>query len=364
MAMVIKIFTNITEDNSPLHRIYFVFTALILLCSGCQQASRFETTVEMMGTELAITIIGREDAQEQTGLVITEMQRINQLMSLWIKDSPLSQLNRTANEGWTETDAEIIDLLREAITYSVLTNGAFDVTAGPLIRLWGFFARENQRRPDRAEIEANKLRIGYKNIEIDANGKRIRFNQSGMEIDFGGIAKGYAIDQSLAILKKNNVENALVNLGGNIGFVGTPRQRDFWTVAVRDPRKSSGLLGYLKLGRNFETWGVASSGQYERYFEYEGKRYGHIIDPRTGWPVEGVLGTTVIADSALKADILSTSTYIIGPEAAQDLLINESALGLLILSGDNDKMIIRISSELAERFELLPSIENTSIETF
>lgn len=344
-----------------------VISVYLFSSTSCNQPQRYEAEFEVMGTYLAVTIDGetQSDAAAASRAVNDEMQRINSLMSTWQADTPLSILNRMASEGWTEADGEIISVLQEAMQYSRLTDGGFDVTAGPLIRLWGFLKRSEQRPPTDEEIQDAMAKIGWQNVEIDNERSMIRFTVPGMEVDFGAIAKGYAVDRALGILRESDIETALVSLGGNVGVIGLPAGRESWGVAVRDPRHADALLGTLSLDTNFDGWGVASSGQYERFFEYEGRRYGHIIDPRTGYPVEGVLGTTVVAASAMQADALSTCLFVVGEERGISLLTDEpGAFGMIMLSDGEGSMRIRISKELVEYFTLFEGVEGVKVEEF
>jgi thiamine biosynthesis lipoprotein len=328
---------------------------------ACTPQSRYEYSYEVMGTGLSVIIEGESmsEAKETADAVMAEMWRINSLMSVWIEDSELSRLNREATIEWTETDPEIIALLKVAQAYSARSNGAFDVTAGPLVRLWGFFALEKQQPPSHGAIVDKLAVTGWEKLEIDEDWPEVHFSVPGIEIDLGGIAKGYAVDRSLQIITQQGFTSALVNLGGNVSFTGLPGGRTHWNIAVRDPRVKDEILGYLRLGENYAGWGVASSGQYERYFEYEGKRYGHIIDPRTGYPAEDVVGTTILASSAMRADILSTATFVLGVDEGLNLLAREkNAYGMIIKPTDDGGLVIHMSKELAGHFELDANKQN------
>jgi thiamine biosynthesis lipoprotein len=305
-----------------------------------------------------------EEGQAAAEAAIAEVERLNALMSTWIDDSPLSQLNREAGEGWVETDAEIYRLLELSGQYSERTGGAFDVTAGPLGRLWGFFGKQGESPPSQEEIDDTLRIVGYRRLRLDPERKAVRFRRTGMEIDFGGIAKGYAVDRAVFELKKLGVGSALVNLGGNISAIGLPEGRSSWSIAVRDPRSKIALIGTLQIDGREESWGIASSGQYERYYEFEGVRYGHIMDPRTGWPVQGMLGVTIFANRAMRADILSTCVYVLGPVGGRRLIVEEQVDGLIILPGDDGGVKIHISKGLADSFQLLDTVTDADIEVF
>lgn len=320
-----------------------------------------------MGTDLTVTITGLPDEKvdEAAADAIAEVERIEALMSTWRRESPLSLLNRDAGENWVVTDYEILKVLEVALHYARLTGGAFDVTAGPLVRLWGFFGSEERRPPTDEKIAEALKKTGFSNVEVDPDHVAVRFKVMGMEIDFGGIAKGYAVDRAVAELKKQGADNSLVDLGGNIRGIGSPAGREAWNIAVRDPRDRTGILGILQLNSAEGNWGVASSGQYERYFEYEGRRYGHIIDPRTGRPVEGMLGATIVAPDAMTADALSTSVFVLGRKEGERLIESQEGVeGILIIPRDSGGVTIRISHAIADKFQLLDSVKDAEIEVF
>lgn len=320
-----------------------------------------------MGTELVVTVESDDPAisEETAELVHAEMDRLNDLLSVWNPDSPLSHVNQEARSGWAKMDQESYSLLRESMFYAELTSGKYDVTAGPLVRLWGFFAREERKPPQQDKIDAAKENIGHEKVAFDDSSKSIKFDAPNMEIDLGGIAKGYAVDKAMALLKDKNIKAVLINLGGNISFSGLPAGKKEWSIAVRDPRSKDQFLGVLSLGKEFQGWGIASSGQYERYFEFEGKRYGHIIDPTTGYPVENILGTTIIASNATRADALSTSAFLLGAGAGKKMIKNQKGVyGLVLLPNGDGGLKIMISREIAANFSLIDQNENVIIEEF
>ena len=341
-------------------------TLLLISCGGEEKEPappKHERSRDVMGTILTVTVYGLPDAEAEEAIeaVFAEMDRLNSLMSNWDPESGLSRLNRAAAEDWAAADPEILGLILEAKHYSALSGGAFDVTAGPLVRLWGFFRKNERRPPDRPAIDEALAQIGYEGIEVDREQGNVRFAKPGMEIDFGGIAKGYAADRGAQILLESGVDSGLVNLGGNIIAVGAPPGRERWRVSVRDPRSSDAMLGVLEIGEV----GVASSGQYERFFVHEGRRYGHIIDPRSGNPVEGMLGTTVVAPDGLTADILSTSVFVLGPEAGIELIRSQrGVLAIVAVPEGEDGMLLRISSDLRPHFELDPNAKGVRIKEF
>jgi thiamine biosynthesis lipoprotein len=292
---------------------------MLLPLSACQQNEAvFDYSQSVMGTMLTVT--AGENDELAAKAAIAEVQSVDELMSLFKPQSQLSQLNNNGFAGAIVVDQELFDVIAVALDYAAETGGAFDPTAGELVDLWGFYRKEHFRIPTPEQI-AEKLAItGYQLVEIDRENRSVFYQIAGIEIDLGGIAKGYSVDLALAKLQELGVASALVNLGGNIRVLGLPAGRDAWALGVRDPRDKEKVLGKLMLGQKFANYALASSGQYEQYFEFEGQRYGHIIDPRSGYPAAGVLGTTIIAPDAITADALSTAVFVLGLTAGQELL--------------------------------------------
>ena len=329
--------------------------AVIFSFSACQQVERHNYSYQVMGTEMIVTVeaADTEAGKAAADKVNDEMQRLNSLLSTWDPKSPMSQINKKARAGWAEVDPEIYALLQESVTYAELTAGRYDITAGPLVRLWGFFAREERKPPEAEKIREAQANIGIDKVEFNDAISAIRFLAPEMEIDLGGIAKGYAVDKAIEFLEEADISAGLINLGGNIRFIGLPRGQRSWGIAIRDPRKKAGIVGVLALEQEFAGWGIASSGQYERFFIYEGKRYGHIIDPTIGYPVENVLGTTIVASDATRADALSTSAFLMGEGAAEAMIkAQKKVFGLVLLQRGESGLTIKISKELAGKFTL------------
>jgi thiamine biosynthesis lipoprotein len=336
------------------------FAALWFLPISCMQG-RTERSILAMGTILTITVTGLDNVEADRAIeaAIAEVDRLENLLSTRKPESDLSKLNREAAKGWVIPSAETFRLLQMSLRYSRLTNGAFDVTAGPLVSLWGFHDRRDRRPPSSEELKRTRESVGYDKIEIDEQNKAVRFAVAGMEVDFDGIAKGYTVDKACEVLRNLGVKSGLVDLGGNIYAIGVPPGRDTWRIAVRNPR-SNDSVGTLRITEK----GVASSGQYVRYVEYENHKYGHIVDPRNGLPVEGVLGTTIVAPDGITADILSTATFVLGLEKAREIIRSEDVEGLLITDDGKGGMIIYVSEGLKGNFELNAALKDTQVEYF
>jgi thiamine biosynthesis lipoprotein len=285
-----------------------------MLGTGCRaSAPPREVRYPVMGAFAAVIAAGGEAGRVDDYARIAEaaMREIESELSLYRTNSALSKLNAAAGTGFVEVGPHLRANLVLARRYGDLSGGAFDVTVGPLVRLWGFSGGKVPLALVPADrIGEARARVGYRNIRLE--GGRASLDQPGMVIDLGGIAKGYAVDFCGDLLRARGARDFTVNLAGNMRCFGRPSAERPWRIGVRDPFHSDDTLGLLDLE---DGMAVSTSGNYERFVEIDGHRYAHIIDPRTGCPVEGMAGVTVLAPSAADADALSTALFVLGVEA-------------------------------------------------
>lgn len=247
---------------------------------------------------------------------LDEVDRIDRLMSHYKPDSPLSHLNRSAANGPVALDAELFDFIVECLRYSRDSDGAFDVTVGPLMKAWGFFGGDG-RLPGEREIAELRSRVGYGHVVVDAERKTVRFDVPGVEIDLGGIAKGYAVDRAVRVLKRHGVAAALVSAGGSTIYgLGSPPGRHGWDVALRDPIDSRKDALEVRLRDR----ALSVAGSSEKSFEVGGVRYSHIMDPRAGRPVQGILSVAVVTNDGTQGDALDDALFVEGVERSREHL--------------------------------------------
>ena len=240
-----------------------------------------------------------ENANAGISAAFEEIRRIDALMSLHRADSELVKLNARATETVSE---DLFKVLWKACEISELTEGSFDVTIRPLADLWGFIWKE-YRLPTTNELAATLPKVDYRLVQLDPDTRSVRFLRDGVSVDLGGIAKGYAVDCAIEKLRAMGITNAMVRAGGDLRVMGE------WKVQIEDPQKQ-GKRTTLRL----KDAAISTSGDYENYFVIDGKRYSHILDPRTGLPVEGVAACTVIAATCMESDALATALFVYGPE--------------------------------------------------
>lgn len=308
--------TDYTDKKIRLDRFIFCVLGawcLVLCACGCSAKPYHAQTRLIMGTVVEIT------AQDKKAIdaAFTEIERIDALMSNYRPNSEISQLN--AN-GQAKVSHDTLYVIKMAKYFHKLSGGAFDITVGPLVKLWNI--KENMQKearqikiPSQERINSALSYVSSNFIEIDEKNSIIRLRKKGVSLDLGAIAKGYAVDRAVAILKHYGVKSALVNAGGQIYCLG---RKGFlpWGVGLQDPRKPGGLLGTFKLTNR----AVSTSGDYEQYFIYNNKHYTHIIDPRNGYPADNsICSVSVFADGGLTADALSTVIFVLGEEKGRKL---------------------------------------------
>ena len=282
-------------------------------------------------------------------VVAASFDSVDVQLSSWRDDSEVGQINLAPADTVMPVGLWLSDCLRTAAALHEGSGGAFDITAGPLMHLWGFYQREGHL-PSQPEIDAALGLLG--GFDYDAAHRTIVKRNADVKIDLGGIAKGYAVDLAIKNLIEFGISAALIDLGGNLYGLGIPDGRDAWVVGVRDPRDRDRMLGSFSIVNR----AVASSGSYERFVEIDGRRYGHIMNPATGRPAEGLLGVTVIHHSATFCDGLSTTLFVAGPTEAVRLLQEtyHSVEAILILpaaSGTTQARVIATPG-LRENFTL------------
>ena len=294
---------------------------LALLLSGC--ATRpVEKTVFAMDTVMTLRIWGSEAAASAAA---ERLYQLDAALSVTREDSEIAALNR---QGSAELSPETAALLRQSLDYCALTEGALDLTIEPVAACWGFTTGD-YRLPDAVEIAAALATVDYRALQWD--GDRLTL-PSGGGVTLGAVAKGYAADQLVALLEARGVTAAVLSLGGNVQTLGTRPDGAAWRVAIRDPADSAGQIGVLEIEG---TCAVVTSGGYQRCFESGGEIYHHLLDPATGYPARsGLSSVTIVADSGLYADALSTAVYVMGADAALALWRQQGDFQMVLVTDE------------------------------
>lgn len=303
---------------SPVHFCLWLLAFGLPSLAASQPLIRYEDSRIAMACVYSIVVYGDDEMRLKQGVnaALDEIDRIDRLMSHYKPDSPLSQLNRAASLHPVPTDPELFQFIAESLRYSRASAGAFDITVGPLMKAWGFFRGEG-RMPKDAELQAVHQKIGWQQVRLNAEQQTIQFARAGIELDLGGIAKGYAVDRAVTLLQRHGVTRALISAGGStIYALGVPPGSKAWEIQLQDPLDARKIALTVRL-RNQS---LSVSGSAEKFFEWNGKRYSHIMDPRTGRPVMNVLSVAVIAPTGMMGDALDNAFYVQGVRRARALL--------------------------------------------
>jgi thiamine biosynthesis lipoprotein len=293
-----------------------------------------------MGTIYTVVAYGRDQTflAEVVNEVFAEIDQLDEQMSNYKPQSELSAINRDAAQGQVTVSPQLFTLIQYSLRASQESGGDFDITVGPLMRLWGFF-RGQGRLPGTQEIAPVRKKLGYQHVHLDAARRTIHFDVSGMEIDLGGIAKGYAVDRAAEIMRADGVTAALISSGtSSIYALGSPPGEHGWKITVRDPFREDKAADVLRL----QNFALSTSGNYEKFFKINGKIYCHIMDPKTGWPVQNMLSTVAAVPTGVETEALTKIFFVGGVEKSrQYLATHPNAIGIFYQPGEKPRTFRR-----------------------
>ncbi|HAB26920.1 FAD:protein FMN transferase [Xanthomarina sp.] len=282
---------------------------------GCTAQQPYKRTLKLMGSRFDITVVANDSikANKYIDTAIAEISRIEKLISSWDDNSQTSEINRNAGIKPVKVDKELFDLIERAIAISKLTDGAFDISYASMDKIWKFDGSMT-KMPSKEEIISSVEKVGYQNIVLDKMDSTVFLKLEGMKIGFGAIGKGYAADKAKSLLISKGVPSGIINASGDMNTWGKQPNGNEWKVAITNPMDKNKVFALLPITNG----AVVTSGNYEKYVNFNGKRYTHIIDPRTGYPSTGIISVTVFAPKAELADALATSVFVMGKEAGLD----------------------------------------------
>ncbi len=277
----------------------------------------------VMGTFARVVVIAKDSdsAMKCIESAFTQINKVDDLMSDYKSDSEISNVNRDGFEKAVQFSQSTYEVLQRSIEFSKLTDGAFDITVGPLVELFRK-AKKKQVFPGPDEIAEAKSKVGFEKLKLDDENRTVQFTVEGMRLDLGGIAKGYAVDKAVETMQAHGAIGGMVDLGGDIRCFGAAlKGRDHWVIGLQNPnmvKDSAGREVLLKL--KITNGAIATSGDYQQFILIEGKRRSHIIDRKTGTSIEGLSSVTIIADNATNADALATAVSVMGSEKGLELI--------------------------------------------
>lgn len=296
-----------------------------------------------MNTGITFRVFG-EKADAAIKHAMAELIRLEKALSRFLPGSEVAGINKSAGKGHIKISPETYEILSYSLFISRKTQGLFDITISPLVDLWDY--KHSLHAPKKREVRRVLSLVSYHDLVLNSEEKTAGLGKPGQSIDLGGIAKGYASDCIIDLLRKYNVTSAFVNIGGNVSTLGNKPDGTSWSVGIRHPRREGCLLGAVKVTGK----AVVTSGDYERYFiDREGKRWHHILSPVTGYPAEaGLISVTVAADSAMTADALSTAVFIAGMDKGLGILSDFPGAEAVLV---NNRQQIYITQGLKECYE-------------
>lgn len=327
--------------------------AVVLINSNCSKKENSDVQHVLrgrtMGTFFTIKYIAKnktqlsEEAKQTIEAGIHDvLNEVNRQMSTYIPDSDISRFNRYEKNDWFAVSPGLAKVVEQALTVSRMSGGAFDITVGPLVNLWGFGPEQKPEKiPADEKIEEVMLFTGYQKLDVRLSPPAIKKAQPGIVCDLAGIAKGYGVDKVAEYLESRGILNYLVEIGGEVRAKGKKEGGHRWRLGVASPDGSAGI----RIAFPLKNSAMATSGDYHNYFEEDGVRYSHTIDPATGKPITHKLASvTVIHPSCMTADALATAIDVLGPEKGYDLAVKEK-LAVFLLIKDNDRFIEKMTPE-------------------
>jgi len=310
---------------------------IISMVSCSKEDEKVDKYATKMDTIMHLTAYG-PNANKAIEAAFNRVDEIEKMASSSINTSDVNKINEAAGKEYVNVHPEIIKIIKTSIEYSKISNGAFDITVSPLIKLWGI-GTPDERIPTDSEIKEKVALVGYNNISINDADSSVKLMKEGMAIDLGGVAKGFTADEIIKVLKEYNVNSAIINLGGSsIYTLGEKPDKTLWSIAIQNPRKekNEGNIGIINLNQD----ALSTSGDYQRFFIKEGKRYHHILDPTTGYPAEaGVMSDTILVDSSIAdcnmiADILTKITFVSGVDKGFKIIDSLKGISCMAVTTD------------------------------
>jgi thiamine biosynthesis lipoprotein len=328
-----------------------IITAAHFSCRPQRQVELDSGYRLVMGTFARAVAVAKDadTAEKCIEAALAEIYKVDDLMSDYKSDSEISKLNRDGFKEAVPLSQPTYEVLQRSIQFSKLTDGAFDITVGPLVDLFRT-EKEKQVLPSRDEIAEATLKVGYEKLRLDDQNRAVQFSVEVMRLDLGGIAKGYAIDNAIKAMQSHGAVGGMVDIGGDIRCFGAPlKNKPHWTIGLQNPNVEQETADQeLMLKLKLANGAVATSGDYQQFVIIEGKRRGHIIDRTTGTSAEGLSSVTIIADNATDADALATAVSVMGPEKGLALIEKLPGTEAIFITSQPEYKIIKTTG--AEKY--------------
>jgi len=325
------------------------FILVLIFATGKYEKPSIIKSSYALGTIINFSVYGSK-SEKAIEKAIEKLNDIDDKMSAFKEDSEISKITSKAGFAFESVSEDTYLVIKKAVEYSKILEGTFDPTIRPLVNLWNIGTKE-ETIPEKSQIDETLKLVNYKDIILDENNHSIMLKNMKQALDVGGIAKGFAADEARDIFYKHNIKSALIDLGGNIFALGSKEDGTSWKVGIQNPFKPRGeYVGILSVKNK----SIVTSGNYERYFMKDGKRFHHILDPKTGYPSQSkIISATIISDNSIDGDGLSTGVYIIGIDKAIKIIESIDGIDAIFITEDKkiyktsgiDKNILTITDE-------------------
>jgi len=314
----------------------FILLSSFLANAGMsQEKAAYKRSLILMGTAFEITAVSDNEALaiKSIDAAIAEIQRIERLISSWNSNSQTSVINKNAGIKPVSVDKELFDLITRSLKVSKLTEGAFDVSYAAVDKIWKFDGSMT-KLPSDEDVRSSISLINFENILLNEDESTVFLKKEGMKIGFGGIGKGYAANKAMKLMKEMGITGGVVNASGDLITWGKQENGGDWRIGISDPKSPDNVMAWLVVG----DMAVITSGNYEKFFMNKGKRYAHIIDPRTGYPTTGIKSVTIVCPDAELGDALATSVFVLGELDGMSLINTLKGIEGLVIT-DDDRLI-------------------------
>ena len=288
--------------------------------------------MKLMGSAFEITVVA---PNEDIGYIniseaVAEIERIEKIISSWNPDSETSLINKNAGIRPVKISAELFGLIERAIKISEITDGAFDITYASMDKIWKFDGSMD-KVPSEAQVNKSIEKIGYQKIKLDADASTVFLSEKGMRIGFGAIGKGFAADKAKELLQSKQVKGGLINASGDLTTWGTKTTGEKWMVGIANPLSKDRIFSWLPVIES----SVATSGNYEKFVEFKGEKYSHIIVPRTGYPTKGISSMSIFAKNAELCDAMATAVFVMGRDSGLHMINQIGGVEAVVVDSDN-----------------------------
>lgn len=333
---LVKTLGRWVTKNRLLFKLFLsALTLSMLLFTGLKfygQSVNYSETRLLFDSEVYVEVHGWA-ARQVTTEVLNSMSQLDDKLNAYSDASEISRINMSAGLHPVEVSMATFEIVKKAIAVATLTDGAFDPTIGPIVQLWGISADGSHKpKPSGKQINETLHLVDYQRVILDEHTHSIFMTQAGMKLDLGAIAKGYAVEQGVKILRDKHIKSGLVSAGGNIYALGNKPNGEPWHIGIKNPHNNSNQLDYVEL----HDTAIDSSGDYEQFYVEGDQKYTHIFDPHTGYPATSVSGTSVLTDSPSMADALATAVFVLGVQSGLKIINNLPGTEGLIVSEDGD----------------------------